>query len=137
MRLRTAILANVLALAIAALLLVLGDWVSTIAIVGILATCDIGTVAITRVGARARQAMRDETRFYNRDRPVGVTVDFEGVLEPVPCEVIADGDVEAGDAPTTWIARPHYVPEGAGAIRSYNVAVWPAGHALIIEGLDV
>ena len=137
MRLRTAILGNIIALAIAALLLVLGDWISALAIAAILATCDVGTAALTRAGARARQAMREETRLHNRARPVGVTVDFDGVLEPVPCEVVADGDVEAGEDPTTWLARPHYVPEGAGPVRSYHVAVWPAGHSLIVEGLDV
>ena len=134
---RTAILLNIIAIGAAALLLVLGDWVGALAVTCILATCDIGASAITRAGARARQALRDETRLHNRARPVGVTVDFAGVLEPVPCEVVADGDVENGEAPTTWLARPHSVPEGAGPIRSFNVAVWPSGHSLIIEGLDV
>lgn len=133
----SAILLNIGALVVAALLLVLGDWVGAIAVTCILATCDLGVLSLTHAGARARQAMREETRLHNLERPVGVTVDFAGVLEPVPCEVVADGDVEDGEAPTTWVARPHYVPEGAGPIRSYNVAVWPSGHSLIIDGLDV
>lgn len=132
MRLRTA---NIIALALAALLLVLGDWIGALAIVGILATCDIGTAALTRAGARARLAMREETRLHNRVRPIGVTVDFDNSLESVPCEVVADpeGDVDDAGNPLAWLARPLYIPEGAERIISYHVGIWPSRHGITLE----
>lgn len=136
---RIGIIGNILALALAALQLAFGDWLGAVAIVGILATTDIGVIAFTRAGARARQAMREETRLHNRERPVGVTVDFDNSVSPVPCEIVADpeGDVDDNGNPLAWLARPLYVPEGAERIVSYHVGVWPSQHGITlqIEGL--
>lgn len=137
---RAAITANVVAVAVAGLQLVFGDWLSAVTILSILAITDLGILGLTYAGARARLAMREETRLHNRERPVGVTVDFDNSSTPVPCEVVADpeGDVDDSGNPLQWFARPLYIPEGAERIISYHVGVWPSRHGITldIEGLQ-
>jgi len=101
-------------------------------------------IQLANVGVRAEQAQADakeaELALAGRTRPFGVSVDFEGATDPVPCEVIADpeGDVDEAGNPLRWLARPVRIPEGSAGIVSYSVATWPSGHAiaLTIEGLE-
>lgn len=117
-----------------------GDLIDALFIVLVWGAVTAGTLSLLHAGERARRAMREETRLHNRERPIGVTVDFDNSSTPVPCEVVADpeGDVDDNGNPLRWLARPLYIPEGAERIISYSVGIWPSQHAITlnIEGLE-
>ena len=117
-----------------------GEPVDAMFIILVWGAVTAGTLSLLYAGERARRAMREETRLHNRERPIGVTVDFDNSLTPVPCEIIADteGDVDDNGNPLRWLARPLYIPEGAERIISYHVGIWPSQHGITldIEGLQ-
>lgn len=134
------IIVTLIAAAAVALNLIMFDFADVLFVLAMWVFISVGMWALGRAGTNARQAMREESRLHNRERPIGVTVDFDGAAESVPCEVIADpeGEVDQNGNPLSWIARPLCIPEGSERIVSYHVGIWPPRHgiSLTIEGLD-
>lgn len=139
-RIREGLVVNAVTAGLALLMLAIGATTAALFLVALVVVTDLSVGWQRRVGRHARRLLTEETRIACRIRPVGVSVDFDNMTDPVPCEVVADpeGEVDEHGDPLQWVARPVRVPEGAERIISYSVAVWPSGHgiALAIDGLD-